>query len=312
MDTQESFTYQTDDDIEIYVRKWIAEEKPRAIVQIAHGMAEHIERYDEFAKVLVSKGIYVFGNDHRGHGKTAELNKVSGYFSDEQGFEKVANDMYTLTSMIEKEYPDVPIFLFGHSMGSFLTRRYIQLHGSRLTGAIICGTGGDPGFIGKIGRLIARREAKKHGRITPSPKLNNLVFGNYNKVFRPNRTEFDWLSRDKHEVDKYVEDPSCGGIFTTGFFNDLLEGLAVINDPKNLQLTPTDLPLFFISGSTDPVGNHTKGVLQAYQAYKRVGMKDISYKFYEGARHELLNETNKEEVYVDVIKWIQSHLEGAF
>lgn len=306
--TVSSFTFQTNDGIEVYAKKWITEEKPRAIVQIAHGMAEHIERYDEFARMLVSHNIFVYGNDHRGHGQTACLNNVSGYFCDEQGFETVVHDMTILTDIIEKENPDIPIFIFGHSMGSFLTRRYIQLHGKRLAGVILCGTGGNPGFIGRIGRLIARHEMKKHGRTTPSPKLNSLVFGNYNKAFRPNRTEFDWLSRDEREVDKYVEDPFCGGIFTTGFFNDLLEGLELIHNPENVQLIPTDLPIFFISGSHDPVGNHTKGVLQAFKAYKQAKIQDITYKLYENARHELLNEINKTEVYHDVHEWIQSHL----
>lgn len=307
MDTM-SFTYKASDGVEIYAKKWSTDEKPRAIVQIAHGMAEHIERYDDFAKSLLASGFIVYGNDHRGHGKTIGTNGTLGYFDDEQGFEKVANDMWTLTEIIEKEYPDIPIFLFGHSMGSFLSRRYIQLHGNRLAGVILCGTGGDPGIVGKIGKLLASREVKKRGRRTQSPMLNNLIFGNYNKPFRPGRTDFDWLSRSEPEVDKYIEDPLCGEVFTTGFYYDLLDGLAVINKPDNIRFTPSDLPIFLISGSEDPVGNHTKGVLQAYRAYQRAGIKDITNKFYEGARHELLNETNKEEVYEDVIGWIESHL----
>jgi alpha-beta hydrolase superfamily lysophospholipase len=307
MDTA-SFTYKASDGFDIYARKWVGEEKPRAIVQIAHGMAEHIERYDDFANSLLTQGFVVFGNDHRGHGKTIGTNGTMGYFDDDQGFEKVVNDMWVLTNIIEKEYPDIPIYLFGHSMGSFLSRRYIQLHGNRLAGVILCGSGGDPGIVGKIGKFIASREVKKRGRKTQSPLLNNLIFGNYNKPFRPGRTDFDWLSRSEREVDKYIEDPYCGEVFTTGFYYDLLAGLESINRPENIAYTPVDLPVFFISGSDDPVGNHTKGVLQAYHAYKRAGIKDVTCKFYEGARHELLNETNKEEIYEDIIDWIELHL----
>jgi alpha-beta hydrolase superfamily lysophospholipase len=174
--------------------------------RMKNGMAEHIQRYEGFARELVSENLFVYGNDHRGHGIIGKMNNSLGYFADEDGFEKVVNDMFQLTSIIENEYPDVPIILFGHSMGSFLSRRYIQLFGQKLAGVILSGTGGDPGFMGKIGQLIAAREMKKKGRKTPSPLLNNLTFGSYNKGFRPNRTEFDWLSRDEQEVDKYIAD----------------------------------------------------------------------------------------------------------
>ncbi|NRD78236.1 alpha/beta hydrolase [Bacillus sp. BRMEA1] len=307
---QETFTFQTDDGYEIFACKWTngAEEKPRVIVQLAHGMAEHIKRYDHFAQKLVSESIFVYGNDHRGHGETGKRNNRIGYFADVQGFEKVVHDMAVLTSKIELDFPSVPIILFGHSMGSFLSRRYIQLFGERLSGVILSGTGGDPGIMGKIGRMIAAREMKKKGRTTPSPLLNSLTFGNYNKAFHPARTEFDWLSRDENEVDKYIEDPDCGGIFTSGFFYDLLEGLETINKPENISLIPAKLPIWLISGSLDPVGNNTKGVLKTYQAFKKAGIIDVSYQFYENARHELLNEMNKENVEADIIHWIKDRV----
>lgn len=305
-----SFTFQTEDGVEIFTRKWCAEgdAKPKAIIQIAHGMAEHIERYDTFAKELVAHHFAVYGNDHRGHGITAQLNGSNGYFADEQGFEKVVHDMHSLTTIIEKDFPDVPIVLFGHSMGSFLSRRFIQLFGNKLSGVILCGTGGDPGIMGNIGQLIASREIKKKGQRTPSSLLNNLTFGSYNKGFRPNRTEFDWLSREELEVDKYIEDPMCGGIFSAGFFNDLLKGIETINKTENLRMMPAKLPIFLISGSKDPVGNNSKGVLRTYKAFKQVGIEDVTYKLYENARHEILNETNREEVFADIIRWIEKHL----
>ncbi|MGG1675964.1 lysophospholipase [Neobacillus sp. NRS-1170] len=307
---QSSFTFQTEDGVEIFAKKWASENeiRPKAIVQIAHGMAEHIERYDAFAKELISHNFIVYGNDHRGHGETAKLNNSSGYFADKQGFKKVVEDMHELTTIIEKEFPDIPIILFGHSMGSFLSRRYIQLYGNQLAGVILCGTGGDPGIMGKIGKWIASREIKRKGAQTPSPLLNNLTFGSYNKSFKPARTEFDWLSREEREVDKYIEDPMCGGIFSAGFFYDLLGGIAIINKPENLRMIPVNLPIFLISGAKDPVGNDSKGVLKTYKVYKQVGIIEVSYKLYEDARHELLNETNREEVQEDIIRWINVHI----
>jgi alpha-beta hydrolase superfamily lysophospholipase len=305
-----SFTCQTNDGVEIFVKKWTPEieEQPRAVVQIAHGMAEHIERYDSFANELAAHNIVVYGNDHRGHGRTATLNNSPGFFADEQGFEKVVDDMKMLTDLIRKDHPNVPVILFGHSMGSFLSRRYIQLHGDELSGVILSGTGGDPGLMGKVGRVIASREMKKKGKRTPSPLLNKLTFGSYNKSFKPNRTEFDWLSRNSEEVDKYIKDPHCGGVFSAGFFYDLLDGLGTINKPENIRAIPTTLPIFLVSGSQDPVGANTKGVMKTCQAYKRAGITDVTFRFYEDARHELLNEINRDEVQADIISWIDEHI----
>lgn len=311
MVVQSSFTFESNDCVEIFAKKWLREDdgKPQAIVQLAHGMAEHIIRYDSFARELVNQNIYVYGNDHRGHGETGNHTSSIGYFADEQGFEKVVLDMLQLTTIIEKEYPDVPIFLFGHSMGSFLSRRYIQLFGDRIAGVILCGTGGNPGIMGKIGRMIAARESKKKGRRTPSPTLNNLTFGNYNKEFRPNRTEFDWLSRDEKEVDKYIDDPLCGGIFTAGFFHDFLIGIGTINIPQNIKLIPKELPIFLISGTKDPVGGTNGiGVIKTMKSFKRSGITDVSIKLFEDARHELLNEINKDEIQKEIINWINSHI----
>ncbi|GAA0343808.1 alpha/beta hydrolase [Bacillus carboniphilus] len=304
-------SFQSNDGMEVVARKWIQEDlpRPKALVQIAHGMAEHIMRYNHLAKELVAQGFFVYGNDHRGHGETARKSNRHGYFADEDGFEKAVEDMQTLTSIMEKEYPGVPIILFGHSMGSFLSRRYIQLYGNELAGVILSGTGGDPGFMGKIGRMIASWEKKKKGSQSPSPLLNKLTFGNFNKAFRPNRTEFDWLTRNEKEVDQYIEDPLCGGIFSTGFFFDFLNGLETVHNPKHLHAVPTELPIYLISGSNDPVGGKNgKGVIESYQSFQKAGMENVTYKLYENARHELLNEVNKDEVIRDVIDWIHQHI----
>jgi alpha-beta hydrolase superfamily lysophospholipase len=307
-----TFSFKTDDGTEIVTKKWIKakDSKPKAIVQIAHGMAEHIARYDSFAKELVANNLFVFGNDHRGHGETAKKpNGHYGYFADENGFEKVVQDMHQLTRIIESEYPQTPIFLFGHSMGSFLSKRYIQIYGNRLSGVILSGTGGNPGIMGKLGKMIATREMKKIGRKTPSPLLHKLTFGNFNKAFRPNRTEFDWLTRDERQVNQYIDDPQCGGVFTSGFFYDFLDGLGTVHQPRNIDFVPSELPILLISGIKDPVGGRNGiGVMKSMQAFQQAGVRDVSIKLYEDARHELLNEINKNEVQKDIIDWIYNHL----
>ncbi|THE10919.1 alpha/beta hydrolase [Bacillus timonensis] len=307
--TSTDFTFLAEDSVTIYCKKWEnPEATPKGIVQIAHGMAEHIERYDLFAKSLTNEGYIVYGNDHRGHGKTGTNAKLVGFFAEENGFDRVVEDMLQLTEIIKKNHPHTPIFLFGHSMGSFLVRRYIQIHGDKLAGVILSGTGGDPGFIGKVGMGLAKFEMKRKGKKTKSPLMNKLTFGSYNKSFRPNRTEFDWLSRDDQEVDKYIADPLCGGIFTAGFFYDLVSGVAKVNNHNANQHIPKELPMYFMAGDKDPVGNFSKGVLEAAAMYKNVGMNNITVQLYENSRHEILKEINKEEVYKDVINWLNTHI----
>ncbi|UTR11670.1 alpha/beta hydrolase [Evansella sp. LMS18] len=310
MAAAEEFTYLANDGTSLYVNKWTVESvgRPRAVIQIAHGMAEHIKRYDNFARFLVRHGFSVYGNDHRGHGRLAERNGTYGYFSDENGFDKVVDDMLLVTERIQSENPDTPVFLFGHSLGSFLARRYIQLYGEKLSGVILSGTGGDSGVSVKVAKMIARAESRIRGRKAPSPLMTKLTFGAYNKKFKPSLTEYDWLSRDNEEVRKYIEDPLCGSECSAGFFIDLFEGLELINDKKNIRKTPESLPVYIFSGDKDPVGNDTKGIRQVYGAFQEAGLENVELKFYEGGRHEMLNETNREEVHQDILAWLEKHL----
>ena len=303
---ESTFYFHAQDGKELFAKSWVGEQQPKAVLQIAHGMAEHIGRYGNLARFLVSHGIYVFGNDHRGHGHTVRRDEDRGYYADQNGFETVVEDMKQLTDVVKEEFPDAPLFLLGHSMGSFLSRKYVQRYGEELQGVIFSGTGGHPGLIGKIGHFLATQEARKKGRRTPSERMNSLTFGSYNKAFSPGRTEFDWLTRDETEVDAYIKDPLCGGVFTAGYFADFLKGLLCIYDEDD-QI-PKQLSALFLSGDQDPVGKNTKGVLQSYQQLKSVGLTDVTYKFYPGARHEILNETNKQEVYEDLLKWIEKRL----
>ncbi|WP_077617064.1 alpha/beta hydrolase [Bacillus sinesaloumensis] len=303
------FTFVADDGTEIYCKKWVEESylTPKGIVQISHGMAEHIGRYDVFAKALIKEGYVVYGNDHRGHGQTGINANLMGYFAEENGFNLVVKDMYQLTEVIKNLHPNLPIFLFGHSMGSFLTRRYIQTYGAELAGVILSGTGGDPGLIGKVGIGIARLEMKRKGKKTQSHLMNKLTFGRYNKAFKAARTEYDWLTRDEKEVDKYIQDPLCGGVFSAGFFYDLVSGVAIVNDQHANKKIEPELPMYFIAGDRDPVGNFSKGVLQAAEMYRKIGIKDVTVQLYENSRHEIINELNKEEVFKDIIHWLDSH-----
>lgn len=306
---QRNFTFKSQDTAEIYVQVWSPEENinVKGVVQIAHGMAENGARYAGFAKKLTDNGYIVYINDHRGHGKTAKVIENLGYLAESDGFKWLVEDLHKLSEIIKKENPELSLFLFGHSMGSFVTQRYIMLYGKELKGVILSGSNGKQGIMLDIGLFVARNEIKKKGRRAKSNKLNNMSFGSYNNAFKPTRTEFDWLSRDTVEVDKYINDPFCGTVFTSGFFYDFLTGLKEIENKNNLITIPKELPIYIFSGSKDPVGKNGKGVLKLIDTYKGLNIKDLTYKIYEDGRHEMLNETNKEEVMTDIITWLEAH-----
>ena len=306
----DTFTFKAADGTQIFTYRWMPDNASAIVgaVQIAHGMVEHAARYERFADALTKAGYAVYANDHRGHGKTAgSLDRV-GYFADEMGWEKVVVDMHTLTGVIKKECPKKPFFLFGHSMGSFLSRYYAMHYAAELTGLVLSGTAGDSGALGKIGIIVAAIEAKIKGKKAKSNILDKLSFGTFNDAFKPNRTDYDWLSRDNAEVDKYVNDPWCGAVCTAGFFCDMLGGIIYINKKENIAKIPKSLPIYIFSGTKDPVGGNTKGVNQVYNALKDAGIGDVTLKFYEDARHETLNEINREEVFRDVIAWMNKHV----
>lgn len=305
---QKNFSFKDEEGVEIFVYKWEPEQegKIKGAVQIAHGMAEHAARYERFAKELTNAGYIVYANDHRGHGKTAGLVDNVG-FCGKDGFNWMLRDMKELTSIIKKENTSLPVFLFGHSMGSLLSQMYIALYGKELNGAILSGTSGRQGFILDLGIFMAKRQVIKLGVKTPSERMNKMTFASYNKEFTPTRTPFDWLSRDEREVDKYINDPFCGGVFSAGFFYDFLKGLKEIHRKEMMNKIPKELPVYFISGEKDPVGKNCKTIADLIEEYKKLGIKEVSYKFYKDGRHEMLNEINRDEVMEDVINWIDIH-----
>lgn len=305
-----TFTFKSSDEKNIFSHQWLPDEKTniKAVVQIAHGMAEHSARYERFAKHLTDNNFGVYANDHRGHGKTAGEIENLGYFADSDGWDLVVNDMAQLTAVIKNDHPEIPVFLLGHSMGSFLSRDFMFSHPSLVNGVILSATACDPGLLGNVGVVIAKLANIFQGKKALSPMLDKLSFGTFNKAFKPNRTNFDWLSRDNAEVDKYINDPFCGTIFTSGFFSDLLKGIKKINYRANIKIIPKDLPIYLLAGSMDPVGDFSKGVKKVFKTYEDTGIKDLSLKFYENGRHEILNEVNRKEVYKDIIDWLEQHL----
>ncbi|MFL8726895.1 alpha/beta hydrolase, partial [Clostridioides difficile] len=305
-----NFTFKGEEGLDIYTYKWEDEniKKPKAVIQIAHGMAETAQRYETFAKVLTKNGYIVYINDHRGHGKTAKIIENVGHLAEKEGFRCLVEDMYTLTNIIKKENEDLPIYLFGHSMGSFASQRYIMDYSNNLSGLILCGSNGKQGIILNLAHLIINREIKKYGRRSKSNKINNLIFGG--EIIRRNeKTKFDWLSRDKEQVEKYINDPFCGVVCSCGFFYDLVQGLKEIEDKENLKKVPLDIPIYIISGDKDPIGKNGKGVLRLRDRYIKLGVKDVTCKLYKDGRHELLNEINREEVFEDIICWLNNKIE---
>lgn len=303
----ESFFLKMDDGAELFLRSWEKVAEPKGVVLIAHGMAEHGGRYARFAQFLNERCFLCAASDHRGHGKTGEKAGLMGYFAKQDGFDRVADDLHAIYTHYRERYPELPIFFFGHSMGSFLVRRYLQKYGETLQGAILMGSGGDPGFAAKVGKLIARIQMRRRAT-APSKLLDSLSFGAFNKGIKNPRTKFDWLSRDAQEVQKYLSDPHCGFACSASFFFDLFTGLELIHDPKLIGQIPKELPLLVVSGEADPVGGYGRGVRQFVGQLKNHGLKSIELKLYPGARHELLNEINRREVMEDIANWLQAQL----
>ena len=295
----------------IHVRSCIPDGAVRGIVQISHGVAEHVERYDDFAEYLAGSGYLVVANDHLGHGQSITDESDLGFFAEKDGWDLVVGDMRKLYELTHAQYPDVPYFLFGHSMGSFLTRTYIIKYPDGLAGAVISGTGQQARAIVANGVLLGQMECRRRGARYKSDMLNNLAFGSYNNGITPRRTDHDWLSRDNDVVDKYVADPLCGFVPSAGLFTDMMTGIQFIRDWKTMQQMNKDLPVFFISGDMDPVGESGKGVIRAYRGFLKAGMKNVTLKLYHECRHELLNELNRGEVMRDIRNWLNCWLPQA-
>ena len=282
--------------------------RPRGIIVIAHGMAEHASRYARFAASAVEEGYAVLAEDHRGHGATAAPGGF-GFVAEKGGWERVVADMGTVLDAARRAWPDVPVFLMGHSWGSFLARDLAARRGGELAGLILLGTGSGTGALTRPAAAVCAGESRLRGPRHPSRLLNALAFGPYQRHFAPNRTEADWISRDAKEVDRYVADPWCGFVCTSSFFRDLVAGQGVVNTASHAAAVPAELPMLLASGDRDPVGAMGRGVQRAATLYRRAGVREVSVLLYPGGRHELLNETNRDQVTGDILTWIDGHVQ---
>lgn len=294
----------------LHVIVWHPMEEVRAILQLSHGMSEYIDRYDRLATFLAKHGILVIGNDHLGHGETAKNMDELGYFPTKELSKTVVDDLYKVTKTIRAKYPRALFFLMGHSMGSFMARRYMMTYGRRLNGAILMGTGAQPAATLKAAKAAAAGLSVVKGERYRSKVMLNLAFGAYNKRIKPVRTEYDWLSRDDANVDAYMEDPYCGFMFTLNGYKTLFDVLSFIQEPKNIAKLPMHVPTLLLAGTDDPVGHYGEDILAIYDTYRQAGMKNIDMKLYPGDRHELLNELDYEQVQQDILAFIEHQLQG--
>lgn len=303
------FTFDSRDGrTKIHAVRWAPEGKVICIVQIVHGMAEYIERYEDLAQFLAKRGILVTGDDHLGHGKSVTDGGCYGYFCEQDPATVVVRDVHRLKKMTQEEYPGVPYIILGHSMGSFITRNYLFRYGTGIQGAIICGTGSQPQGLVYLCRAIAAVQGLFLGQKHVAKFIDKLAFGNYNKKISNPQTTFDWLCRDEKVVDAYMKDPLCGFTFTVNGFRTLFTLLFRLNQAANLEHMPKELPVFFIAGDKDPVGNYGEGVKKAYESFEKAGMKRLELKLYPEDRHELLNELDKQNVYEDLYPWIMERV----
>jgi alpha-beta hydrolase superfamily lysophospholipase len=286
--------------------RWRTAGKPRGIVQIAHGMAEHAARYDETAKALSTAGWAVYAHDHRGHGKSVKDERDLGHFGDHDGFEKVLKDLRAVRAWARKEEAaNLPLVLFGHSMGSFISLTDTFSAPGEIDGLVLSASNRGGGVLVHAGRIAATLECLRQGGRGKSALLASLSFGSFNKSFEPARTPFDWLSRDREQVDRYIADPKCGFPCTNQLWVDLLGGLIEMGKDENLRKIPRDLPIWILAGSRDPVSDGGKGLVSLIEQLKSVGLTRVTHTFYPEGRHELLNETNRSEVVGDLLRWLE-------
>ncbi len=305
---KETVFVEMSDGKKVALHTWLPDGEVKAVVQLSHGMAEFAMRYDRFAEICANNGIAFYGHDHRGHGETAANLNELGYLADKDGFQRVVLDVHEMVMKAHKDFPDKPVFLFGHSFGSFVSQSFIEQFGNDITGCILCGSAGPRLPLTHAGHFIAGVIKFFTGARKRSDFIDNLAFGSYNSHIQNPQSGFDWLSHDLAELQKYQDNPYCGFKCTNEFFYDFFGGLCTIHKKNNMKKIPVELPVFIISGEEDPVGDWGKTVPQLHAIYKENGIKDLTLKMYPECRHELLNETNHEEVEQDILGWITSRL----
>lgn len=291
-----------------FVRGWMPDRPPRACVQIVHGMSEHGGRYARFAAALNAAGHAVFAQDLPGHGRTARAPDELGHFADEHGWHLAMHSIRAVQVDIREKHPGRPLVLFGHSLGSYLAQDYLVHHGRDLAACVLSATSGNMGPMRPLGLLAMQIEKSLAGPRHRSALAEALSFKAFNRRFRPNRTAFDWLSRDAAEVDAYVRDPHCGFRTSAELWLELLAIGARLREPARLARIPKTLPVLILSGEEDPATQGLKGPRALEQAYRDAGLGDVQLQGYAQARHELLNEHCREQVTADIVQWLDRHL----
>lgn len=296
---------------QIHAVKWLPDcGEIKAVFQITHGMIEYIERYEEFAEFLTEHGFVVVGHDHLGHGQSVATKDDWGFIHEKSGSDMMVEDMHTLRRMTQEQYPELPYFMLGHSMGSYLLRKYLTIHGDNLTGALIVGTGTMPDISMRAGKVLCKFLAMLHGWHYRSKFVQKLSFaGPYQKYNLDGSVPEDsWLTKDVEIVKHYYSEPRCTYMFTINGYYHLMETVLYDRQPKNVDKIPKDLPLILISGADDPVGNLGTGVKQVHMQLKKAGIQDLTCRLFENDRHEILNETDREKVYDEILSWCLAHL----
>ena len=294
---------------QIYGVKWEPDQgEIRGILQISHGMVEYVERYEDFAGFMVSQGFLVVGNDHLGHGQSVTSQEKWGYFAKKNGSDIVIEDLNHLRKIIQEEYKGIPYFILGHSMGSFLLRKYLSKYGKGLKGAVIMGTGTHSDAAVILGKGVCRLLAACLGWNYRSKLVDKLAMGGYNRRFRHEDGSGSWLTKDKEIVAAYVKEPRCSFKFTLNGHYSIFDTIHFINQPANISRIPKNLPLLFVAGEDDPVGNYGAGVKAVCRTYKKAGISDITCRLYPKDRHEILNELDRKKVYKDIYKWVKAKM----
>lgn len=304
-----SFDWTADDGKRIFVHEWLpdTDAPPRAVVHIVHGMSEHAERYAHVAEVLTSSGFVVVGHDQRGHGKTASEDEL-GFLGVPDGWGRALADIRGLLAHTRAKYTGVRQAILGHSMGSFMTQRIMADEGPNLSAAVLSATNGPPNALARAGVFMARAERMRLGDRGKSRLLQGLSFDGFNRAFRPNRTAYDWLSRDEAEVDKYIADPHCGFPASASLWVQLLEALPGLLAPDVVARIPKNLPIYVLAGAEDPVHDKTRNLKGLLDIYAKTGLSDVTYRAWPGGRHEVFNETNRTQVIAELAEWLEKKL----
>lgn len=311
MAVKSNFTFPSRDGFNTcYAYSWAPDDgKIRGIIQIVHGMQEHVARYDDFATFLAGKGFLVVGADHIGHGKSVSSDTDLGYMTWDHADIILVRNVHRLKKIVQEQNPGVPIFILGHSMGSLIFRRYITMYGKGIDGALIMSTADKSTVITRLGIIVSTLKSKFISGYSTSKFLDHSSFGRNNAHIESPRTSYDWLTHDEKIVDEYIADPLCGFPFKVNGYRALMQLLNYICKKKNLTTIPKELPILIVAGTEDPVGDYGKGPTKVYERFKSLNIKDVTLKLYENMRHELLNEIGRKDVYDYILNWIESHME---